>query len=177
MLIELTKFRVYFAGICSLIVTVGVARFSYSLLLPVMQDSAGLTESGGGWLATANFMGYMSGVLLAASLHNLHLKYYLQRAYLLLSVLTSVAMVMTTDIIAWAILRFIAGICASGGFIIASGLILKWLVRHNHRAELVPFQFSYDRLSYHSNGSSSVFINTFKERLSLGVRLINLSVS
>ena len=136
MLIELTKFRVYFAGICSLIVTVGVARFSYSLLLPVMQDSAGLTESGGGWLATANFMGYMSGVLLAASLHNLHLKYYLQRAYLLLSVLTSVAMVMTTDIIAWAILRFIAGICASGGFIIASGLILKWLVRHNHRAEL-----------------------------------------
>ena len=132
----LTTFRVYFAGISSLIVTVGVARFSYSLLLPIMQDGAGLTELGGGWLASTNFMGYMSGVLLAASLHNMNYKYNLHRLYLILSVLTSAAMVMTTDMVTWSVLRFIAGVCASGGFIIASGLILKWLVKHHHRAEL-----------------------------------------
>jgi MFS family permease len=45
-------------------------------------------------------------------------------------------MVLTTDMITWAVLRYIAGACASGGFIIASGLILKWLVKNNHRAEL-----------------------------------------
>ncbi|WP_246047249.1 YbfB/YjiJ family MFS transporter [Colwellia ponticola] len=133
---RLTKFRVYFAGICSLIVTAGVARFSYSLLLPIMQDGAGLTESGGGWLATTNFMGYLCGVLIAASLHNLNYKYNLYRFYLILSVVTSVAMVMTTDIVTWAVLRFFAGACASGGFIIASGLLLKWLVKNKHRAEL-----------------------------------------
>jgi predicted MFS family arabinose efflux permease len=133
---ELTRVRVYFAGICSLIVTAGVARFSYSLLLPIMQDGAGLSELGGGWLATSNFMGYMAGVLLASKLHNLNYKYNLHRAYLILSVITSVAMVMTTDIVLWAVLRFLAGTCASGGFIIASGLILKWLVKNNHRAEL-----------------------------------------
>jgi len=136
MLTHLTKFRVYFSGICSLIVTVGVARFSYSLLLPIMQDNAGLTESSGGWLATTNYMGYMLGVMLAASLNNLHHKYYLHRVYLILSIITSAAMVVTTDIITWAVLRFIAGVCASGGMIIASGLILKWLVKNNHRAEL-----------------------------------------
>lgn len=136
MLTELTKFRVYIAGICSLIVTAGVARFSYSLLIPIMQDGAALTGSGAGWLATTNFMGYMLGVFLAASMHNLQHKYQLHRLYLILSVVTSVAMVITTDIITWAILRFIAGACASGGFIIASGLILKWLVKNNHRAEL-----------------------------------------
>lgn len=136
MLMELTKVRVYFAGICSLIVTVGVARFSYSLLLPIMQDGAGLTEIGGSWLATTNFMGYMFGVLLAANLHNLHYKYNLHRIYLILSVVTSALMVITTDIVIWSVLRFIAGVCASGGFIIASGLILKWLVKNNHRAEL-----------------------------------------
>ena len=136
MSIALTKVRVYIAGICSLIVTVGVARFSYSLLLPVMQEGAGLTELGGGWLASTNFMGYMSGVLLAASMHNLNYKYNLHRVYLILSVVTSAAMVMTTDITTWAILRFLAGTCASGGFIIASGLVLKWLVKNNHRAEL-----------------------------------------
>lgn len=136
MLMELTRVRVYFAGICSLIVTAGVARFSYSLLLPIMQDGAGLSELGGGWLATSNFMGYMAGVLLASKLHNLNYKCNLHRAYLILSVITSVAMVMTTDIVLWAVLRFLAGTCASGGFIIASGLILKWLVKNNHRAEL-----------------------------------------
>jgi len=136
MLTELTKLRVYFAGICSLIVTVGVARFSYSLLLPIMQDSTGLTESAGGWLATTNFMGYMTGVLIASRLHNLNYKYHLHQAYLILSVVTCAAMVVTTDVIAWAVLRYIAGVCASGGMIIASGLILKWLVKNNHRAEL-----------------------------------------
>ena len=136
MLTELTRSRVYLAGICSLIVTVGVARFSYTLLLPIMQEGAGLTESGGGWLATTNYMGYMLGVLLAASLHNLNYKYNLHRVYLILSAITSAAMVMTTDIITWAVLRFIAGVCASGGMIIASGLILKWLVQNRHRAEL-----------------------------------------
>lgn len=133
---SLTKFRVYFAGICSLIVTAGVARFSYSLLLPIMQDGAGLTESGGGWLATTNFLGYLCGVLIAASLHNLNYKYNLYKLYLILSVVTSAAMVTTTDIITWAVLRFFAGACASGGFIIASGLLLKWLVNNKHRAEL-----------------------------------------
>jgi len=101
-----------------------------------MQEGAGLTELGGGWLASTNFMGYMFGVLLAASMHNLNYKYNLHRVYLVLSVVTSAAMVMTTDITTWAILRFLAGICASGGFIIASGLVLKWLVKNNHRAEL-----------------------------------------
>lgn len=136
MLTELTKTRVYLAGICSLIVTVGVARFSYSLLLPIMQEGAGLTESGGGWLATTNYMGYMLGVLLAANLHNLNYKYNLHRVYLIASVITCAAMVMTTNVITWAVLRFFAGACASGGMIIASGLILKWLVQNKHRAEL-----------------------------------------
>ena len=133
---KLTKFRVYFAGICSLIVTAGVARFSYSLLIPVMQDGTGLTESDSGWLATLNFMGYLSGVFLAASMHNLQHKYYLHRLYLILSILSTATMMLTTDIYIWSVLRFIAGTCASGGFIIASGLILTWLVQHNHRAEL-----------------------------------------
>ncbi|MDO6442050.1 YbfB/YjiJ family MFS transporter [Marinobacter sp. 2_MG-2023] len=133
---ELTRTRVYLAGICSLIVTVGVARLSYSLVLPIMQSGASLTEVGGGWLATTNFMGYMAGVLLASRLNNLNYKYNLHRAYLLLSIGTSAAMVMTTDVVVWAVLRFIAGVCASGGLIIASGLILKWLVKNDHRAEL-----------------------------------------
>ncbi len=136
MLSSLTKSRVYLAGICSLIVTVGVARFAYTPLLPVMQEATGLTESESGWLATSIYMGYMLGVLITANLNNLNYKYLLLRLYLILSIVTSAAMAMTTDIWVWAVLRFIAGVCGSGGLIIASGLILKWLVHNHHRAEL-----------------------------------------
>ncbi len=137
----LTRTRVYLAGICSLIVTVGVARFSYTSLLPIMQAETGLSEAAGGWLATANYLGYMAGVMLAASLNNLSQKFVLYRLYLLLTVVTAAAMALTTDILIWTLLRFLAGICASAGLIIASGLILRWLLLHHHRGEL-GFHFS-----------------------------------
>tara|TARA_R110000772_G_scaffold181059_4_gene292367 strand:- start:1910 stop:3082 length:1173 start_codon:yes stop_codon:yes gene_type:complete len=133
---QLSKVNVYIAGICSLIVTAGVARFSYTSLLPLMQSTAGLTEVGGGWLATINYLGYLVGVLIVSKLNNIKHKYVLYRLYLVLAVLTTAAMALTTDIYLWAILRFVSGICTSAGFIIASGLILKWLVHQGERGEL-----------------------------------------
>lgn len=56
------------AGIGALILTVGLARFAYTPLLPVMQAEAGLTALAGGWLATFNYAGYISGALLAATI-------------------------------------------------------------------------------------------------------------
>ncbi len=132
----LTRAKVYFAGICSIIVTAGVARFSYSSLLPIMQSETGLSDVMGGWLATSNYLGYLSGVVLAASLSNLDHKFLLYRLYLVLAVVTTAAMALTSDLVLWSILRYLAGICATAGFILSSGLILKWLVAHGHRGEL-----------------------------------------
>ncbi|MFT5705918.1 MAG: putative MFS family arabinose efflux permease [Oceanospirillaceae bacterium] len=133
---KLSRAQVYLAGICSLIVTVGVARFSYTSLLPIMQEQAGISESVGGWLATSNYLGYMAGVLLASNLNNLNYKFILYRSYLIFGVLSTAGMMLTTDIIIWSLLRFVAGVCASAGLILASGLILKWLVHNKHRPEL-----------------------------------------
>tara|TARA_R110000737_G_scaffold13885_5_gene29949 strand:+ start:667 stop:1839 length:1173 start_codon:yes stop_codon:yes gene_type:complete len=133
---QLSKVKVYIAGICSLIVTAGVARFSYTSLLPLMQSDAGLTEVAGGWLATINYLGYLIGVLIVSNLNNLTHKYILYRLYLVLAVITTASMALTTDIYLWGVLRFLSGICTSAGFIIASGLILKWLVHHGERGEL-----------------------------------------
>ncbi len=120
---DLTKAQVYLAGICSLIVTAGVARFSYSSLLPIMQDQTGLSDVMGGWLATSNYLGYLTGVLLAASLSNLDHKYLLYKLYLVLAVATTAAMALTDNVLLWSILRYFAGICTTAGFILASGLI------------------------------------------------------
>jgi len=77
------QLKVMIAGLFSLILTMGVARFSYTPLLPVMMDETFLTDASGGWLATINYMGYMSGALLAASISDLKLKDTLYRIGLL----------------------------------------------------------------------------------------------
>ncbi len=128
--------KVLLAGICSLILTVGLARFAYTPLLPVMRAETWLTEVAGGWLATFNYMGYMSGALLAASISSLHTKYRLYRAGLVIGVLSIAGMALTQDMVLWSILRYIAGLSSAAGLLIGSGLMLNWLMRNGHRPEL-----------------------------------------
>ena len=128
--------KVLLAGICSLILTVGLARFAYTPLLPVMRAETWLTEVAGGWLATFNYMGYMSGALLAASISSLHLKYRLYRAGLVIAVLSIMGMALTQNMLAWSILRYVAGLSSAAGLLIGSGLMLNWLIRNGHRPEL-----------------------------------------
>ena len=51
------RFRALSAGIFSLLLTLGVARFAYTPLLPLMQEQAGLGIAEAGWLAATNYAG------------------------------------------------------------------------------------------------------------------------
>lgn len=128
--------RVIAAGICALILTVGLARFAYTPMLPTMRAQAGLGPVAGGWLATINYLGYMSGTLVAASIRDLHRKFVLYRILLVVGVVGTGGMGMTDDVVAWALLRFVAGVSSTAGLLIGSGLVLNWLVREGHRPEL-----------------------------------------
>lgn len=133
---KLTRWQVIAAGICSLVLTVGIARFSYTPLLPIMRDEAGLSAFNGGWLATVNYMGYISGALLASVLTNLEYRYKLYRFGLLAGVLSTLAMGMTTNVGLWVFLRFVSGVSSTAGMLLASGLIMNWLARNRLKTEL-----------------------------------------
>jgi len=92
-----TPFRVIFAGICALVLTVGLARFAYTPMLPIMKAQAGLDYVAAGWLAAINYAGYMAGTLLAASAGDLRRKYVLYRIGLVVAVASTVAMGLTRD--------------------------------------------------------------------------------
>lgn len=127
------RYRVLMAGICSLLLTIGIARFTYTPLLPIMKAQVGLSYLAGGWLATFNYMGYMSGALLAASISQLSNKFYIYRVGLVVAVLSTIAMGLTDNLVLWAILRYIGGLTSVCGMLIASGLIMNWLMRNQFK--------------------------------------------
>jgi len=131
-----TRFKVLSAGIFSLLLVLGVARFAYTPLLPLMQQQAGLGVAEAGWLAAINYAGYLSGAVIASRISDLQLKDRLYRIGMVLAILSTAVMGVTTDVTVWALSRFVAGLCSAAGMLLGTGLILNWLIRHKHRSEL-----------------------------------------
>ncbi|NMG31851.1 YbfB/YjiJ family MFS transporter [Aromatoleum evansii] len=133
---QMQRMKVLGAGILSLILVMGVARFAYTPLLPLMQQQAGLGVADAGWLAAWNYAGYLSGALIASVISDLVLKDRLYRIGLVVAVLTTVMMGLTTSVFWWSVSRFLAGLSTASGMLLGTGLILNWLIRHQHRSEL-----------------------------------------
>jgi len=133
---QIQRMKVLGAGIFSLILALGVARFAYTPLLPLMQQQAGLSLAEGGWLAAINYAGYLTGALIAASISDLVLKDRLFRVGMVVAVLTTLMMGLTTNVTLWAVSRYFAGLSSAAAMLLGTGLILNWLIRHNHRSEL-----------------------------------------
>lgn len=133
---SIERYKVLGAGILSLILTMGIARFAYTPLLPIMQSQTWLDDANGGWLATNNYLGYLLGAVIAMSVSDLRLKDSLYRAGLVIAVITTAGMAFTESMLLWSVLRFFAGLSSAAGLLLGSGLIMNWLMRHNMRSEL-----------------------------------------
>ena len=59
------RWRVVAEGAAGLAVSMGIGRFVYTPILPLMHAQAGLSAESGSALATANYLGYLAGALLA----------------------------------------------------------------------------------------------------------------
>ncbi len=124
------------SGIFCLVLTMGIARFSYTPMIPIMFEQVGLSKVLAGWLATINYMGYMSGALTATLVSSLVVKDRLYRLGLVLAVVTTFMMGVSTEPWVWGLSRFLAGFGTAAGLLIGAGLMLNWLIRHNHRSEM-----------------------------------------
>jgi predicted MFS family arabinose efflux permease len=100
--------RIAFAGMAALAVAMGIGRFAFTPLLPLMQDDAGLSVAAGGYLASANYLGYLAGSLLATRL-NVRDDTAVLGSMLIIGVAT-IAMGLVDSYPLWLVLRLIAGI-------------------------------------------------------------------
>ena len=133
---SLKPWQVTTGGICGLVLTIGLARFAYTPLLPSLQLQTGLSDAGAGALAAVNYAGYMSGALAAAWIDDVRWRHRLYSMGLWMALLTTAAMALSTWMPAWALWRYIGGLCGATGMLLGSGLVLGWLMRHGHRPEL-----------------------------------------
>ncbi len=132
----LQPWQVIAGGVCGLMLTLGLARFAYTPLLPVMQLQTGLGDAAAGALAAVNYAGYMSGALAVAWLDDVRWRHRFYSIGLWLALLTTAAMGLSAWWPAWALWRYIGGLCGASGMLLGSGLVLGWLMQHGRRPEL-----------------------------------------
>ena len=125
------------AGMVSLAVAMGIGRFAFTPLLPMMLRDGMLDLPHASWLASANYFGYFVGALLCTfqpwiwrRLPFLPLLAYstLVRAGLLATGVLTLTMAWQAPV-AWPILRFFAGVTSAVVFVFTSGWCLSQLAR------------------------------------------------
>ena len=102
--------RVAAIGLLGLAAAMGIGRFAFTPLLPLMQQQ-GLTLTEGGWLASANYLGYLVGALLSAAVTPA--PHRAARWGLAGVAVLTVATGLTHSFTAWLMLRFGAGVASA----------------------------------------------------------------
>lgn len=122
------------AGMLSLAAAMGIGRFAFTPVLPLMIRDGHLQVAAGGWLAAANYLGYLVGAVAAARV---------AASASRLTWLSLAGIAITTGAMtlhaatSWLALRFVAGACSAGVFVATSVWCLGALDRMQ-RQDLGP---------------------------------------
>jgi len=113
-------------GLLAMGAAMGVGRFVYTPILPPMVEAIPLTKAQAGLIASANFLGYLAGAILAT----LRLP-GTRRSWLLASLAVTAiclfGMGLSTGMSAFLGLRFVAGVASAFALIFSSALVIDRL--------------------------------------------------
>ncbi|WP_135081632.1 YbfB/YjiJ family MFS transporter [Terasakiella sp. SH-1] len=129
------------AGISSLILVMGIARFALTPLLPAMQAATGLGDDGAGFLAASNYAGYLTGALIASRLRKPETKLRWYRWGIVLAVITTAIMALSDHVIFWSIMRYFGGMTSAAGMVVGTAIVLDHL-KQRHRPDYIGIHFS-----------------------------------
>ena len=132
-------FRITLVGLVSLALAMGIGRFAFTPLLPMMREDGLVSISDGGFLASIHFLGYWLGAVLAVKIP------YTPRTTLRVSLVAigvgTLGMGVTDDFSVWLILRWLSGVCSAWTLVLVSNYYVRHLA-DNGRAEFQGWIFS-----------------------------------
>jgi predicted MFS family arabinose efflux permease len=120
-----SPFRTALAGMIAMAAAMGFGRFSYTPILPGMMSGVPLSASDAGFIASANFVGYLAGAILAAYGWAAGRERFVALSALALSTLLLAAMGVTTSVPVFAAIRFLAGLASAFAMIFTSSIVLS----------------------------------------------------
>ena len=144
----MTPLRIAVAGLVALAVAMGIGRFAFTPILPMMLGDRVVDLHGASWLASANYIGYLSGAA-ALTLQPMLWRRLgwravdppaLVRVGLVATGVLTLAMALPLDW-TWPTLRFAAGLASALVFVYSSGWCLARLASMG-RASLGGLMFA-----------------------------------
>lgn len=135
-----TTVRVLLGGMLACAVSLGLGRFAFTPILPVMQAEHGFGNQAAGWLAASNSLGYLIGAVWVGWVRSDAVRHRLLALGLGLLVASLAAMPLTHSQVVWNIVRLVAGLASAWVFVLGSALVVPRLAELGH-ARLAGFHF------------------------------------
>ena len=114
-------------GLVALAAAMGIGRFVYTPILPLMVEALDLTRAQAGFIASANFAGYLAGALLAATTLITGSRRTWLLSGLVVSALTTGVMAFFSSMTAFVLLRFVGGAASAFVLVFSVALVLDRL--------------------------------------------------
>lgn len=114
------------AGAVAMAVAMGLGRFYFTPILPAMMSGVPMGPAEAGYIASANYLGYLLGAVLAAYGWAEGIERRVALSGLLATALLLIAMSLTTNIVLFSAIRFFAGMASAFVMIFSSSLVLSY---------------------------------------------------
>ena len=124
--------RVLFGGILGMMVAMGIGRFAFTPILPLMQRDLGISYSLAGGLASLNYAGYLAGALLCALWPRVLRSTFVNASALGICIVATLGMGLTNSPFGWGTLRLVTGFASAILFVVIAVEVSEILVRSRH---------------------------------------------
>lgn len=129
---ELDALKVLIGGILGMVVAMGIGRFIFTPILPLMQRDLGMTNSVAGWLAGLNYLGYLGGAIVCSVTPWLLRSWLITGGSLFVSIATTLFMGATLSVHCWGLMRFAGGFASAVLFIVITAEVGETLSRRGY---------------------------------------------
>jgi len=124
--------RVLAGGMLGMMVAMGIGRFAFTPILPLMQRDLGISHGMAGGLASLNYAGYLAGALLCAVWPRVLRSRCVILGALVASIVTTLLMGATQSPPWWGALRLVAGVSSAILFVVIAIEVTETLQRSRH---------------------------------------------